>query len=201
MHASAPPPSNERFSSKETFGGGREVLDFHRRTLHGGRRGRFLLRRNPSSRVAHGLSADPEPGEVRRHPVMAGLVPICAKLRWHRNCLQQSSPWSFEQLSTFSGAHFRDLGKRRGRPDDGFQGIRQEASASPERGGGRLARGGRGRGGGRGRFRIRRGKNRPFGPLCPRSGAREGGARRSRLGRARDPWRATGRGAGSISIV
>ena len=130
-----------------------------------------------------------------RSESMAGFVGI----RRHRNCLQQSSPWSFEQLSTFSGAHFRDLGKRRGRPDDGFQGIRQEASASPERGGGRLAR--RGRGGGRWRFRIRRGKNRPFGPLCRRSGAREGGARRSRLGRARDPWRATGRGAGSISIV
>ena len=155
--------------------------------------------------LARGPNAGPTGRQPYRRPQcgwttwMAGTSPICAKLRWHRNCLQQSSPWSFEQLSTFSGAHFRDLGKRRGRPDDGFQGIRQEASASPERGGGRLAR--RGRGGGRWRFRMRRGKNRPFGPLYRRSGAREGGARRSRLGRARDPWRATGRGAGSISIV
>src|SRR3984885_2065210 len=132
---------------------------------------------------------------------MAGTSPICAKLRWHRNGLQFSLPWPFEEVSTFSGAYCRDLGERRGWPDDGFQSVRQEGGASPERGGGRLGR--RGRGGERGRFRIGRGKNRPFGfgPLCPRSGAREEDARRSRLWRARDLWRATGRGAGSTSIV
>jgi len=55
--------------------------------------------------------------------VMAGLVPICANLRWHRNGLQFSPPWALEQLPTFSGAHLRDLGERRGRPDNGFESI------------------------------------------------------------------------------